>query len=481
MLRSLYFVAALAATCLGLCCAPAPQRPSTSAAPRAGRIVNGSPASACQFASTVLVSTALGTCTGTLVAPTIVLYASHCGDSVSQILFGSDALKLDAQGNASVDQPTRQVAMAAGSCHLIPGHQPQGLDYAYCKLPEAITDVPIVPILMGCETSVLDQKAPVILVGFGQDGQGSYGKKRYGQATAQRSADNRVAIDGGGAGLCFGDSGGPAFVQLSAGLAPEVAADNSWRVFGIASYIDGTACGGGSVTDLMSAAVPWVEADSGVDITPCTDANGAWSPGRACGNFALDLTDVAGDGVVAACQLKSRQAGPSATCGAAYVAPVPVITIDNPAAGTSPAAGSAGNIQATVTSSADASEVSATLDGQPLSPVAGPTPPAYAFGPVSWGPGDHLLVVAATGAAGGQASAQRSVHVAGDVQPPGGSVPAAAATPSAPAIGDSHAAGCAAAPTEAAGGVGLALILAVARRRHLAGDRRQGHTGTTAG
>lgn len=37
-----------------------------------------------------------------------------------------------------------------------------------------------------------------------------------------------------------------------------------------------------------SQAVPWIEKESGIDITPCFDVDGTWNPTDDCGRFPLD-------------------------------------------------------------------------------------------------------------------------------------------------------------------------------------------------
>jgi hypothetical protein len=39
---------------------------------------------------------------------------------------------------------------------------------------------------------------------------------------------------------------------------------------------------------LIHPAVPWIEMTSGIDVTPCTDADGKWNPGPSCKDFSLD-------------------------------------------------------------------------------------------------------------------------------------------------------------------------------------------------
>ena len=112
-----------------------------------------------------------------------------------------------------------------------------GVDIAFCTLETPVEDVPIVPMLMGCETDALQEGTEVQLVGFGDadDGAG-YGPKRAVDTVFNGIIDGEAWIGGNGESSCYGDSGGPAYIRLE---------DQSWRVFGVTSW--GPECGVGDV------------------------------------------------------------------------------------------------------------------------------------------------------------------------------------------------------------------------------------------
>ena len=235
-----------------------------------------------------------GSCTGSLVHPQVVIYAAHCGASYSKIYFGEDYTK-------------PAMAVTPSSCQIYPGGGPgKGNDWAVCKLSQPVTNVPITPILMGCETQILKAGQAVTLVGFGNANNGPYGIKRHVTTTInQISNANEIHIGGGGKDTCQGDSGGPAYVQL---------ADGTWRVFGITSY--GGACGAGGWYSMMHTGMSWFESVAGVDLTPCHTANGTWSPTASCGGFAQNPAN-AGGTWAGGCNT-GAVSGFSATCGAPY-------------------------------------------------------------------------------------------------------------------------------------------------------------------
>jgi MYXO-CTERM domain-containing protein len=230
-------------------------------------IFGGQNATACQWPTTVLLSG----CTGTLVHPQIVTTAAHCGTNHKTALFGE-----------SRAMPARRVAIEY--CRVVTNHRNTEDDRAFCKLVTPVTDVPIAPILMGCEVDILKAGQKVVVAGFGDnsdDGSG-FGTKRWVETTLRAAPDgNGVRVGGNGKAPCFGDSGGPAFVQL---------ADGSWRAFGVDSVGLGDSCGAGDRMSLLHKAAPWIEQQSGIDITPCHDADGTWNPGPNCKGFSLAPT-----------------------------------------------------------------------------------------------------------------------------------------------------------------------------------------------
>jgi MYXO-CTERM domain-containing protein len=228
-------------------------------------IFGGTAATTCQWPTTVLLSG----CTGTLVHPLIVTTAAHCGTGHRNAIFGETS-----SGAA------RRIPIEY--CRVFQTRGSDATDFAFCKLRTPVTDVPIIPPLMGCEVDILKPGQKVVVAGFGDnnDNNGGFGTKRWVETTLNRPDTGRGAQVGGmGKAPCFGDSGGPAFVKL---------ADGSWRAFGIDSSGTGASCGAGDIMAMIYKAVPWIEQQSGIDITPCHDADGKWNPGPNCHGFSMD-------------------------------------------------------------------------------------------------------------------------------------------------------------------------------------------------
>lgn len=208
---------------------------------------------------------ALGTCSGVLVHPRVVVYAAHCGSSMEEVRFGGDA-----------NNPI--LTVATSFCRALPASQlGDGSDLAACVLAEPAEGIEPARILAGCELAALQEGAAVTMVGFGADGpHGVFGTQRTGVSTIA-SVGDELLLDSRGVDTCHGDSGGPLFLEYEepdGTVAP--------RVVGITSAGTSTECGTGMSHYVnLTRKLSWLEEATGADVTPCFEGSG-WAPNPQC-------------------------------------------------------------------------------------------------------------------------------------------------------------------------------------------------------
>lgn len=259
--------------------------PGLQAAPRpAAPIIGGERVGATEWPSVVAVLSAdpneINTahlCTGTLIAPQIVLTAGHCIDPDTKVeeiaVYFGDTIYTN-----------KQVATVArfevfpDAC--VENCKPDAYDFAFVEINEQVQGVDIVPILTAQaewdETMAVGK--PVTLVGFGAIRDDSEGeppikmselghKELVTTEIVGFSESGREFIAGAmGEDTCSGDSGGPVFVQLASG---------EWRQVGVTSR-GVRPCGTGyGYYGVPYFALTWLREETGVDLLPkgCEDAD----------------------------------------------------------------------------------------------------------------------------------------------------------------------------------------------------------------
>ena len=383
---------------------------------RAPAIFQGTEADECQWPTVVHVG-AGGTCTGTLVAPDLVVTAAHCFGSIPQasIRFG------ESRGSGP------GITMAAEFCVTSDdwtGNVGSG-DFAFCKLPQKV-DLPITPIVFGCELDILTNGRAVHIVGFGNNQSGDNsssnsddsgaGIKRY-DATVIRTTfspgDEAIYVGRQGQeDSCSGDSGGPVMVEFP---------DGTWHNAGILSGGPPSCGNGPGIYMVPGARADWIEEASGVDVTPCHDATtGEWAPTPLCAGFQTDPFQ-AGSWTNDTCGGLPRSAA-SATCGEPFdtvddTTP-PTVAITSPTNGTSfPDDPSTFDINITADDVGwGIQHVAISINGQ-AQPNLRESPP-YDFTGVTFPEGAYTLTAIATDWAG-QVTESEPVGIAvGNVEPP---------------------------------------------------------------
>ncbi len=193
-------------------------------------IINGQPATSAElFATVALIGSSDGEpfCTGTLIAPTVVVTAAHCLFTEQGALAASDiaivAGVLDAYG-ATTEQ---RYAVAQASSHSgysdasDPGPLGKDDDIAVLVVSTPVEGQTPVPVLaFEAIDQYLQMGTLLTITGYGQrdvDGvdPNLFGLLYIAQTPYQQRTDNEMLAGGAGSpDTCTGDSGGPAYVDI---------------------------------------------------------------------------------------------------------------------------------------------------------------------------------------------------------------------------------------------------------------------------
>jgi MYXO-CTERM domain-containing protein len=229
--RSLLLLCAAAAA-LAAC------RPTASPAGRIRRpIMGGQPAPAGAYPEVVAIMDLGGSepaqyyCSGTLVAPQVVVSAAHCvtdetcwqapcaayAPETVGVYFGDDTT-----GGVPFAQVARVAAVYVPDTYPRgeATNDPTGLgrddDIAVLVLAEPVPDITPAPVLDAAGLAALAAGTPALMVGFGAtnpDYSGDDGRKYFATTPFEQRTDWEVFIGGPGQpDTCPGDSGGPAFL-----------------------------------------------------------------------------------------------------------------------------------------------------------------------------------------------------------------------------------------------------------------------------
>ncbi|MCB9703343.1 MAG: trypsin-like serine protease [Myxococcales bacterium] len=377
-------------------------------------IYGGQAASTCQWPQAVALYDGGNSqlCSAALIHPQIAVYAAHCGTGFSTLRLGED-----------VTAPAIKAELAGCYAHPEVDGTP-ARDFAYCRLAAPILEVPLVPPLVGCETELLAPGAPMTLVGFGEIEGGSAGDKNWVDVAIDTYPfmESLILAGGDGLGTCKWDSGAPGYVAL---------ADGTWRTAGV-TYGTTLTCGAGTVLIPLFGFLGWLEEHSGIDVTPCHDADGTWNPDGRCDHLATD-PGLGGGSWDERCP--GPLGGPGAACGDPYTATPddspPTVMIAEPADGSvfpGPSLDLVALVDADDGEGWGLDEVSLAVNGQESPPLALP-PFAYAL---SLPEGTWTLVASARDYAGLEGSSRPVVITVGE--------PAAATTSDGGSAGETSAA-----------------------------------------
>ena len=162
-------------------------------------------------------------CTATLVRQDHVLTAAHCLEDVPSNALGQVEFVLGSDVHGS----PRRFRLAAAWLHpgYVKGDLTLGNDIALARLQAPVLGVLPVALHLGSPQALLGQQAT--LVGYGRsENDATQGIRRETQVVLDEVQAKKISYTFAGKGGCYGDSGGPMFVNVNGG----------WWQLGITSH-----------------------------------------------------------------------------------------------------------------------------------------------------------------------------------------------------------------------------------------------------
>ncbi|MBV8759649.1 MAG: trypsin-like serine protease [Deltaproteobacteria bacterium] len=286
MLRTLAVVLAFAATATA----------TASAGELGAPVVGGSTAPLGKWPDAVAVLGSKGSCTGTLIAPDVVLTAGHCAEIEPSVVIANttdytspDGVRIDVESTTAYPDWQHSYDISVITlAHPVPGVQPRQVGTS-------------------CTFAELQAAMSVHLVGFGLTSEAGTGDNTHlneamapvvdPDCTHGHGCNGHVAPGGefvaGGAGTdsCFGDSGGPVYFDTDRGPI---------LIGAVSRGVDGAAqpCGGGGIYVRTDKVVSWIESTThrtiakddcglGSDAANVTASSGCAASGRGVGGGSV--------------------------------------------------------------------------------------------------------------------------------------------------------------------------------------------------
>lgn len=208
------------------------------------RLINGTVADQRDWPASVYASMGNSRCTSTVVGERVLLIAAHCVSNGGTAKFSAGGAQYTSKCTHAPDYDraawqSHKEAIEKGQVSTAETRNSTA-DWSLCVTDRVVTGIPYENINQ--DSSVLKTGEKLLLTGYGclspgGGGGGNDGKYRIGEATITGlpSGNSNDITTRGGAALCYGDSGGPAFYIR--GQARFVVSVNSRGDIKIMSYL----------------------------------------------------------------------------------------------------------------------------------------------------------------------------------------------------------------------------------------------------